>query len=29
MSGSHILVQGLDGIRAGQFAVLLVHVVGT
>jgi Holliday junction resolvasome RuvABC ATP-dependent DNA helicase subunit len=29
MSGSHILVHGLDGIGSGHLAVLLVHVVGT
>lgn len=28
MSGCHILVQGLDGIRSRHLTVLLVHVVG-
>lgn len=28
MSGSHILVQGLDGIGSRHLAILLVHVVG-
>lgn len=29
VAGSHVLVEGLDGIGAGELAVLLVHVVGT
>lgn len=29
VAGSHVLVKGLDGIRSGKLAVLLVHVVGT
>lgn len=29
MSRSHILVQGLDSIGAGELAVLLVHVVSS
>jgi hypothetical protein len=29
VAGSHILVQGLDGIGSRQLSVLLVHVVGT
>lgn len=29
VAGSHVLVQGLDGISAAQLTVLLVHVVGT
>ena len=29
MSGGHILVEGLDGIGAGELTVLLVHVVGS
>lgn len=29
MSGSHVLVQCLDGFGAAHFSVLLVHVVGT
>lgn len=28
VAGSHVLVEGLDGIAAGHVAVLLVHVVG-
>jgi hypothetical protein len=28
MSGSHILVEGFNGICPGQLTVLLVHVVG-
>ena len=28
MSGSHVLVHSLDGIRSRHLAVLLVHVVG-
>lgn len=27
--GSHVLVEGLDGVGAGELTVLLVHVVGT
>lgn len=28
VTGGHIGVQSLDGVRPGQLAVLLVHVVG-
>lgn len=28
VTGSHVLVQGIDGVRPGHLAVLLVHVVG-
>lgn len=28
MTGSHVLVEGIDGVRSGHLAVLLVHVVG-
>lgn len=27
VTGGHVLVKGLDGIRAGEFSELLVHVV--
>lgn len=29
MPGSHVLVETLDGVRAGELAILLVHVVCT
>lgn len=29
VTGSHVLVEGLDGVGAGHLTVLLVHVVGT
>ena len=29
VAGSHVLVEGLDGIRASELTELLVHVVGT
>ena len=28
VAGSHVLVEGVDGISTGHFPVLLVHVVG-
>ena len=28
MTGSHVLVERLDGVRAAEFTELLVHVVG-
>ena len=29
VTGGHVLVEGIDGLRPGHLAVLLVHVVGT
>ena len=29
VAGSHVLVEGLDGIRTTEFTELLVHVVGS
>jgi len=29
VSGGHILIEGLDGIGAGKFTILLVHVVSS
>lgn len=28
VTGGHVLVKGIDGVRPGHLAVLLVHVVG-
>ena len=29
VAGSHVLIEGLDGIRTAELTELLVHVVGT
>ena len=29
VAGSHVLVEGLDGVRTSELAELLVHVVGS
>lgn len=28
VTGGHVLVEGIDGVRSGHLTVLLVHVVG-